>query len=203
MVVGVSAMLVGLMVHRARVPRYEGRAIDYWFAGLPVTLVLSNGSVMRATNITVNGQAYVGDASRSLAAFDYFGADGVLYLMRMLEGRDSAVETKAREIVWKLGGGRYFPARIADVQRGQAVTALISLQELPQDTLRRLNALSNDVRPEVARAARHVVDTRAGEAGSRPVTTMRATNVTFRSFGRSGQNTTVKADAAEVVVPNK
>lgn len=137
---------------------YQGRSIDYWFAQLPPTLVLSGGGIATADSLTVLGQQYGSrqDASLSFAALDSLGTDAIPYLMKKLIGKDSALEQAARNVAQKVKI-KSFPTRMAAIESGQAVTGLIYLKELPPETVKVLTNLSKTSNSEVADAAKYIL----------------------------------------------
>jgi len=156
-VVGVGALLLHFQYKKSQELRYEGRSIDYWFAQLPPTIV-SSQYIVKAQSITVLGKQYgsTGNVSKSCAALDSFGTNAIGYLMEKLVEKDSIFEQKATEVALKLGA-KSFPGRNAWVERGQAVTGLIYLKELPPETVQALTKLSRSSRPEVAEAAKYII----------------------------------------------
>ena len=156
-VVSVGALLLHFQYKKRQELRYEGRSIDYWFAQLPATIV-SSQYIVKAQSITVLGKQYgnTNNVSKSFAALDSFGSNAIGYLMEKLVEKDSTFEQKATEFALKLGA-KSFPARNAWVERGQAVTGLIYLEELPPETIQALTKLSRSSRPEVAEVAKYII----------------------------------------------
>ena len=156
-VVSVGALLLHFQYKKSQELRFEGRSIDYWFAQLPATIV-SPQSIVKAQSITVLGKQYgsTGNVSKSFAALDSFGTNAIGYLIEKLIEKDSTFEQKATEFALKLGV-KSFPARNAAIERGQAVTGLIYLKELPPETVQTLINLSRSSRPEVAEAAKYII----------------------------------------------
>ena len=137
--------------------RYEGRSIDYWFSQLPVTMV-SSQRIIKVESMTVNGKQYgsKGGASKPFAAFNHFGTNAINYLMGKLVEKDSPIERKATKVALKLGV-RSLPFRHSRMERGQALTGLLYLKELPPETKQTLTNLSGSSRPEVAEAAKYIL----------------------------------------------
>jgi hypothetical protein len=157
-VVSVGALLLHFQYKKSQELRFEGHSIDYWFAQLPATIVVSPQSIVKAQSITMLGKQYGSpdNVSKSFAALDSFGANAIDYLIEKLVERDSTFEQKATEFALKLGV-KSFPARNAMIERGQAVTGLIYLKELPPETVQTLINLSRSSRPEVAEAAKYII----------------------------------------------
>jgi hypothetical protein len=158
-VVSVGALLLHFHYKKDHVLRYEGRSIHYWFTQLPATIV-SSQHVIKAESMTVHGKQYgsADHVSKAYAALDHFSPHAIDYLMDKLVERDSILEQKATEVALKLGATS-FPARNSWVERGQAVTGLIYLKELPPETVQALTQLSRSSRPEVAEAAKFILRT--------------------------------------------
>ena len=142
--------------------RYQGQPIGYWFAQLPVTVV-SSRTVARIDSGTILGQVYgsTNVTSGSFAAFDRFGTNAVPFLLEKLQGSDSVIEQKATWIVWRYTS-KPLPVRNAIAERGQSVTALIHLKELSTNAVQALDRLSTNAEPDVARAAKYILNTRRG-----------------------------------------
>ena len=157
LVVGVGAILVICLYPGKQELIYQGRSIDYWFAELPVTLVLPE-FVATGASLTVLGQQYGNeeDTSMSFAALDAFGIDAIPYLMKKLTGKDSAIEQAARNAARRVKI-KSFPTRMAAIERGQAATGLIYMKELPPETVRTLTNLSRTSNSGVADAAKYIL----------------------------------------------
>lgn len=156
-VLSVGILLLHFQYKKSQELKYEGRSIDYWFAQLPATVV-SSQSIVKAQSITVLGKQYgsTDNVSKSFEALDSFGTNAIGYLIEKLVEKDSIFEQKATEFALKLGVNS-FPARNAMIERGQAVTGLIYLKELPPETVQTLINLSKSSRPEVAVAAKYII----------------------------------------------
>jgi hypothetical protein len=156
-VASVGALLLHVQYKKNQELRYEERSIHYWFTQLPATIV-SSQQIVKAESITVQGKQYgsTDHVSKAYAALDHFGPKAIDYLMGKLVERDSLLEQKATEVALKLGATS-FPARNSWIERGQAITGLIYLKELPPETVQTLTQLSRSSRPEVAEAAKFIL----------------------------------------------
>lgn len=131
----------------------------------------SGGGVCTLGSATLSGQEYgdMQEASLSYAAFDSFGIDAVPYLMSKLAGQDSSVERTARKLALR-AKIKEFPARFAALERGQAVTGLIHLRNLPDQTIQMLRSLSQNPNTQIAAAAMCILKEISEEPGLAPET---------------------------------
>jgi len=93
-------LLIGLLAVRYKKPRpltFSGKPLEYWFAQLPVTPVPPPGIDLGNVQGFVKnmGQTYGGNNSsggNSIAAISSFGTNAIPFLLRKLQGIDSAIE---------------------------------------------------------------------------------------------------------------
>jgi hypothetical protein len=137
---------------------YQGRSIDYWFAQLPVTMVTPEGGVLTGGSLTAFGQQYGNqqETSLSFAALDSLGIDAIPYLVTKLVGKDSVIEQSARDLAWK-AQMKPFPTRMAAIESFQAVTGLIHLRKLPDETVQMLTNMSKAPESQLAAAAKYIL----------------------------------------------
>jgi len=93
---------------------------------------------------------------RATEVMEFFGTNAIPFLLRKLEGRDSAIEKGVTAAASKAGINS-LPFRNAELERSQAVTGLICLKTLPQDALHLIATLSTNSEPEIAGAASYVL----------------------------------------------
>jgi hypothetical protein len=146
---------------RDRLPRqliYHSEPMAEWFKRLPVT-VLMTGVELNATGvINSRGQKYGDEASgkEAVEAFQFFGSNAVPFLMQKLQSRDSALETETRKLADKTSLNS-LPFRLAELERQQAVTALVNLKPFPRELIPKLLALSTSSPKDTAWAAFYIL----------------------------------------------
>ena len=143
-------------------PLYQGKSITFWLHQLPVTAVLPGRTnrVLRFDQIDSAGRKYGATAEStnvSFGAVRHLSAAGLPYFMTKLHGDDSQLKLLAE----KVGSERRIPAIVpfesANMERGQAVTALIALSPLPEPCVDQLRKVSRDPNPRVAASAAYVL----------------------------------------------
>ena len=147
----------------AREPTAKGRAISFWFEQLPLIFVPTPGRVIMASGMDSNGRKY-GSASESseniresLMAIRSMGLQGLPFLFEKLEGRESVIGTWIRKAGVRCGVGRFVPVPSREIERAQAVTALVSFDVLPLDWTERLQKLSTNMNRGIAISAGYVL----------------------------------------------
>lgn len=154
---------------------YLEQPADYWFAKVPMTIIpaegLSNpGAVGFSTYL---GQRYGNtnpNEADGIKAFKAMGTNALPYLIGKLRGTDTILERALTKAATKASVSSV-PFRDAELERLQAVTALIALEHIPTEAHRTLVELSaGDQTNEIARAASFILKRRAtlnGEDGPR------------------------------------
>lgn len=143
---------------------YQGRPIEYWFARLPVTPVPPPGVVLGNVRgfIKSTGQ-YYGSTNlfedTSLNAMAAFGTNALPFLLARLQGLDSVLEQQVTKAATNAGVA-YLPFRRAELERLQAVTALIHAETLTEDARQRIVALCTNSHPDIAAAAAYILNRR-------------------------------------------
>jgi len=166
-VVGIStaALFLTLMRQKPGPSKYLGKPIGYWFEQLPATPVPPPGVDLGNVQGFVKsmGQTYGGKDSsggRSIEAITAFGSNAVPFLLRKLQGLDSAVEKAVTKAATNAGVA-YLPYRQAELERLQAVTGLIHLKSLPPEAEHLLGGLRANTNRDIAWAASYVLTRRA------------------------------------------
>jgi hypothetical protein len=152
------AVLVSVLCFGSKPPLYSGHPLGYWFNELPMTFV-SAGTVGSAEQMDEGGRKYGSQREKhgvSLAAIRNIGTQGLPYLIRKLERRETPIEHWAQTCAFKCGAKRLlFPNR--EVQRAQAVTALLALSPLPPDAISKLRFLSKNSTNSVGLSAAYLL----------------------------------------------
>jgi hypothetical protein len=175
-------LLIGLLAVRYNKPRpltYSGKPLEYWFAQLPVTPVPPPGIDLGNVQGFVKnmGQTYGGNGPSggdSITAIGSFGTNAIPFLLRKLQGIDSAIEQTVTRAATNAGVS-YLPFRKAELERLQAVTGLIHTTSLPSDAQQTLVALRASTNRDIASAATYIL-TRRATLDAAPSPVMPATN---------------------------
>jgi hypothetical protein len=170
LIIGIGIGILGLPLltlrrQSTKMLSYHGKSIDYWFAQLPVTpvpppgidlgnirgFIKSTGQQYGSTNLADGG---------AIEAFDTFGTNALPFLLARLRELDSKAEQNLTQAATN-AGLNYTPFRNADVERLQAVTALIRAKTLTPEATQTIAALRTNANADVASAARYILDKRA------------------------------------------
>lgn len=145
---------------------YLEQPADYWLAKVPMTIVpTERGSDTKAVGFaTSHGQNY-GSANPNevdgITAFKAMGTNALPYLLGKLQGTDNVLERALTKAAAKTSVPTV-PFRLAELERLQAVTALIALEHIPTEAHRTLVESSNgDQTNEIARSASFILKRRA------------------------------------------
>jgi hypothetical protein len=133
---------------------YRNEPIANWFKRLPVTVLVPGVEVNATGFMNVTGQQYgdaMGDPSAT-EAFQFFGTNAVPFLIEKLGSQDSAIQVKATELAEK-ASVKSLPFRQADIERSQAVTALLNVKPFPAEAIPPLFSLTRNTNDAVAWAA--------------------------------------------------
>ena len=152
----VAFAIIGLWTP-SRPPAYNGHTISYWFHELPLTTVGAQ-SVGMAEVIDIAGQKYgcLHERPRaSLTAIQEIGTNGLPFIIRKLSRR---VAPLAKRIdVWLVTHGKRPLFVNVEVERRQAVTALLALGSLPPEATLQLRKLSGSGTNSISLAANYVL----------------------------------------------
>jgi hypothetical protein len=152
------AVLASALCSDSKPLLYSGHPLGYWFNELPMTFV-SAGTVNSVEQMDAFGSKYGSQRERpgvSVAAIRNIGTQGLPFLIRKLERRETPIERWAQTCAFKCGVKRLlFPNR--EVQRAQAVTALLALSPLPPDAISKLRVLSKNNTNSVGLSAAYLL----------------------------------------------
>jgi|SRR5580704_5066845 hypothetical protein len=151
-------------------PYYEGKPLrSYWFRQLILTMPPPSSGVgfymQRIEMLTQKGHQYGHYRESPIVitnAIVAMGTNCIPFLMEKLGGHDSSLRLHIEKWMNAVRISRT-PWRDADLERSQAMTALIILGEkglLPEDAVKRIRTLSQDKDPGVAASAKWVLQTR-------------------------------------------
>jgi hypothetical protein len=152
------AVLAAVLCFGSKQPMYSGHPLGYWFNELPMTFV-GAGTVGSAEQMDEGGRKYGSQRERpgvSVTAIRDIGTRGLPYFIRKLERLETPIEHWAQTCASKCGVKRLlFPNR--EVQRAQAVTALLALGPLPPDAISKLHVLSKNNTNRVGLSAAYLL----------------------------------------------
>ena len=159
----IALAVIGLCTS-PRLPAYNGHAISYWFRKLPITVV-SARTVATAEAIEAGGRKYGYQHEKpeaTLAAIQGIGTNGLPFIIRKLGRRETALAKQIEAWLFKCGVKRsLFPN--AEVERCQAVTALLALGSLPPEATVQLRKLSGSGTNSISLAATYVLAAQTNE----------------------------------------
>ena len=155
-------------------PSFHGRSIESWFEQLPL-LWLPNGGIVPVSIATgrfrirleweKDGRKY-GNSKRnpneSLAAIRAIGTNGLPFIMRKFVRRESRLQRWIDTSASKCGLRRSL-FKDANVERAQAVTALIVLRPLPPQVISELKVLSSKKDVTISPPANFVLKVNEGQ----------------------------------------
>jgi hypothetical protein len=143
---------------------YNGKSLEYWLSQTPMTWVMTNGSYARAETMSISGHIYGSTLEKSDdvdRAFLVMGTNCLPFLIKKLGVHQSRIAAAVERLTYRLKIKR-IPRVINSwdklIERAQAVTALKSMESLPDETYEQIRALSKSSDPEIARSAKHVLD---------------------------------------------
>ena len=153
----VVAVAVGLCL-TIKQPAYDGHPMSYWFNELPATII-RGGSVLSSELIDAGGRKYGAQrekANDSVAAIQGIGAKGLPFIIWKLGRREPLLAKWLQACFSKVGVKRsLFPN--PEIERAQAVTALLALDSLPPEATRQLRELSSNAASSIAQSAAYVL----------------------------------------------
>jgi hypothetical protein len=151
--------LVIILSFSSSEPRYNGHRLYYWFNELPLTIV-AGGGCFACQQLTVNGRTYGSQKespSITLRAIQQIGTNGLPFIFSKLQRRDNAVTVWFQNCLRRCGFKRsLFPN--PQLERGQAVTALLVLLPLPPSAFSQLSTLSKNNTNAVGLSAGYVLN---------------------------------------------
>jgi hypothetical protein len=155
---------------QSRALSYQGKSLEYWFHALPLTST-SVGAV-RTERVTMFSQVkiqhppsgtvreygcWVEDFEASKRAIQAIGSNAIpLYIGKLSQRDRTGFPGEIRKAALRLGLVSF---QDANVERQQAVTALILLKPLPARVVREVAVLSTNSNSEISGAARCVLAT--------------------------------------------
>jgi hypothetical protein len=147
-------------------PNYEGKPFSYWLDQIPCTHFLTNGGMSMSNPISyqtrysplTNSQMLVENGQKALAIVSRNGGRHLPMLLRRLHGKDSSIKKKLVNLTLKLHLFRLAWVPSADVQRGQALTAIMNLGYSAKPIFSDLRAMANDQDPELSATARYALE---------------------------------------------
>lgn len=135
------ALVVGFWLG-SNEPTYGGRPLSYWFNELPPTLVRGSSAGV-AQQVSMGGRKYGAQHEKpqtSLAAITGIGMKGLPFLLRKLGRREAPVTRWIEGWAVRFGVKRtLFPN--PELQRAQAVTAVLALSPLPPSAVEQIRRL--------------------------------------------------------------
>jgi hypothetical protein len=144
---------------------YQGKPLEDWFKQLPLAIVSTNGTVASISGtLSMNGRLLVATTNTAEAAIKGMGKAAVPFLCAKLLQPDSSFPQKvcAARVwlaLWTAKCGLRLPMpHLPQLERAQAVTGLLALSPLPDEYAARLRAAGSNASPEVAAAAKYVLN---------------------------------------------
>jgi hypothetical protein len=131
----------------------------YWFRQMDLTMVSTNGFVATVNTLVLRGQRYGHYLESQMStsnAFRQMGTNCLPFLVDKLGRHDSSLGKAIQKGLFQAGIKRVL-WRSADLERAQAVTALVVVNHLPQETLNQIRALTRNPDPGVAASAKWVL----------------------------------------------
>jgi hypothetical protein len=132
-------------------PSYNGKRFTYWLDQLPGTLVNSEGS------IAVTAPPFAQTSQEAKAALDAIGTNGLRTLIARFRHKDSKIKLTIQRLAVRLGLLKPNSIVAAEIRRGQALTAIIRLDERAAPLVPDLIALLRTDDPSVRLAALHAL----------------------------------------------
>lgn len=142
-----------------REPRHQGKPLNYWFNQLPLTRIVSDGSIVTQDQVQLPGRRYgsfLETPRGAREAFQDIGTNALAFLLYKLKRSETRSHKPIQMLAIKYGFKR-LPLPSIDAERQQAVTGLIFLSPLPPDYLPQVSALATNADPKVATAAKCVL----------------------------------------------
>jgi hypothetical protein len=158
---------------------YQGKPFSYWVDRLPWRITTTNGGVMYwliySTPMLSHADptTFHQEADKACRIVSSVGAKHLPMLVRRLQSRDFPWEMAALNWAVKRHLIKAAWVRSADVRRGQALTAIISLGDEAKPIFPDLRALAKDKDPQVQAAAKYALE-RVRPRGIRTVETMQS-----------------------------
>jgi hypothetical protein len=147
---------------------YDGQTLAYWFNELPMTSIgpgagpngVAECARKTARHIKSGVSRHYGiwseDPEISKKAIQTIGTKGLEFYLCKLKSQDSVIQRTIQRAAFGIGL-RTFLFPDADAERGQAVTALVLLKPLPEETRGELLRLSTNRNAQIAIAAHCVL----------------------------------------------
>jgi hypothetical protein len=164
---GAAVLVIGvgfLFVYppRGEGPLHQGKPLAYWLHQLPVTVVLpgrTNG-VLRFNGINSAGRKYgasLESTNASVESIRQVGTNGLPYLLTKLRGDDSQLKLLAEKLASEHRLPWLLPRDSANIERAEAVTALVALSPLPEPWVAEVRKVSQNPNRRVAASAGYVL----------------------------------------------
>lgn len=137
---------------------YQGKPLSYWFNQLPLTETQPGWhSVIKTFSLgNLKYGSFQEKPEKAQEAICAIGTNALPFLFAKLEQPDSPIQRRIQSFASGIGiKHRFFSLPMAE--RWQAVTALVYLRPLPDQSVRQLLALSTNADRRVADAASYVV----------------------------------------------
>ncbi len=180
-VLGVCILVWGGRDHQS----YQAKPLKYWFHQLPLTMVRNVGgkqTILMGGKMEALGLKYgsfLEEQEKTEEAIRAIGTNGVPFFLAKLGRHESATQNWIDEHAFRWGlKRRLFDC--VEAERAQAVTALIWLSPLPDESLRELIVLSTNADSAIAGSAQYVL------SSPKPVprhSILSETKVSSRSLG--------------------
>ncbi len=163
-------------------PSYNGQSISVWFQKLPlikpspyIPVYGQTGgyvsynldrylSIGRVDQYTYFGRKYgsTNESLQAMAAVQSMGTNGLPFLMKKFRQQDSRLVWWAEHHLWKVGLTRSL-LRSHNVEREQALTALLILSPLPPAHVQELKRMRDDSDQRISAAASFAFDYATGK----------------------------------------
>lgn len=162
LVIGIGALLAYWPKDAG--PLYQGKPLTYWSHQLPVTIILAGSGgtngVLRFNEINSAGRKYgasVESTNAAVEAIRHFGTNGLPYFLSKLRGDSSQLELLAEKVGSEHRIPWLLPRDSANMERAQAVTALVALSPLPERWVEQVRKVSRNSNRRVAASAGYVL----------------------------------------------
>ncbi|MDB6064411.1 MAG: hypothetical protein JWR26_619 [Pedosphaera sp.] len=151
-----------------RQPSYNGHPLSYWLNELPISYAIepstSRGMGMWLTKferMDMGGRHYGSQNEKpndSISAIRQIGTKGLPFIISRIKRHQSPIKGWIQRCALKLGIKRaLFAEPDIEVERGQALTALLALPTLPPDVVAELSKLSKSNTNSIGLSASYVI----------------------------------------------
>jgi hypothetical protein len=142
-------------------PVYDGHPISFWFNKLPLTMVRSGGFVMSVDTLVDGGGRLYGVKSglpnAAFKAIQEIGTNGLPFLIGKLSRRETPKFAQSIQLWAFQHGLKHSVLPNPEIERAQAVTALLALKPLPPEAVAQIHQLSNNRTNPAALSAAYVL----------------------------------------------